>query len=272
MTRLLLHSARSLGLVVLAASVCLAGSVPVVNIIPSIGPAVDPSLTAYLTNAEYALEHGLTTYGGAGPTQYNVAPNPVSAAAVLSTAGKSWMGTPSPAAPYNNEYGNELFFGITVYSAAGFQMQDVSFSSPAYGVTNDLTGLSFDPWTIGVVGGTGSNCSGGTRLDGSLGHTGTDSTTINCLWYAGLALTAFESDPAATAAVLAADVASLAVGNAPTTYTLLSGPVTNPNSTEIIHATATPDLVSPEPATLVLLTFGFGAMLFGRKAVATRNR
>jgi hypothetical protein len=225
-------------------------------------------VATYLTNAEHALENGLTSYGSAGPSQYNVASNPVSAAAVLSTAGNSWMGTPSPAVPYNNEYGNELFLGITVYSTTGFQMQDVSFSAPAFSVASDLTGLNFNAYTVGAVGGSGTNCAGGTRLDGTAGHTGNSATTINCLWYAGLALTAFESNAAATSAILAADIAALAIGNVTATYTLLNGPVGT--GTPVTSASSVSDLIAPEPGTLVLLSLGFGAVFFGRKAVATR--
>ena len=93
MTKLFLQSGRILGLFFVAASAAFSGPIPL-TIIQSIGPDASPSWDTYVLNAEYALQNSLSTYGPAGPAQYNVAPNPVPSGALINTAGSftSWMG------------------------------------------------------------------------------------------------------------------------------------------------------------------------------------
>ena len=68
------------------------------------------SYATWAANGIYAMEYGLTSYGAAGPAQFNVTTSPLPVSANFVTGFPSWMGQADPAAPYNNELGNRASF------------------------------------------------------------------------------------------------------------------------------------------------------------------
>jgi hypothetical protein len=94
---------------------------PVITVIPSVGPSsLAGSAANYDANALLALRNGLSstsTNGGPGSASvYNALVGLASANQVIDTFGafNSWLGVASPASPFNNEFGNNLYFGLRV--------------------------------------------------------------------------------------------------------------------------------------------------------------
>src|SRR5665647_232818 len=61
-----------------------------------------PSYGQAAINAGQAMYQGVTTYGAAGPTQFNAVSN-VTAAQAIVTDFPSWMGVANPSGAYANE-------------------------------------------------------------------------------------------------------------------------------------------------------------------------
>lgn len=112
-----------------------------ITVTPWLAPNVfgSPSYAAAVANQEHALLNGLSSYGAAGPTQYNANSN-VTAAEAIVTGFNSWMGVVNPASPYQNELGNRMLFGVLINGdGAKFSISQLSFSA----TSTDGNGLGF---------------------------------------------------------------------------------------------------------------------------------
>lgn len=134
-----------------------------------------PNYVTWEANGIYAAENSLSSYGAAGPAQFNVAPVSLPVAANFVTGGfYSWMGQADPAAPYDNELGNRASF-VTVINGNGslIDLNNVGFTMSSSDPGNAL-GYSFPPGsfpysapalygvaTIGLVFSNGLNIAGG---------------------------------------------------------------------------------------------------------------
>jgi hypothetical protein len=67
-----------------------------------------PSYDTWAANGIYAVENGLTSYGAAGPAQFNVATSPLPVAANFVTGFNSWLG--QAPGTYAGELGNRASF------------------------------------------------------------------------------------------------------------------------------------------------------------------
>lgn len=109
---------KTLSLLVAAAG--LTFGAPVITVIPSIGPSSAPgvgSTADYNANALLALFQGLTSSSafGTAPSFYTQVSGPVPANQVIETTSfNSWLGIANPASPFNNEFGNNLYFGVAI--------------------------------------------------------------------------------------------------------------------------------------------------------------
>jgi hypothetical protein len=132
-----------------------------------------PSWNAWVANGFYAAENSLSSYGAAGPSQFNVAPVSLPVAANFVTGYPSWMGQADPAAPYNNELGTRASF-VAVINGNGTLINmnnfgiTMSSSDPgnALGVSWPNNSIEPGDWTydqydIGLVFSNGLNISGG---------------------------------------------------------------------------------------------------------------
>jgi hypothetical protein len=112
-----------------------------IAVVPTHAPNAfgSPSFDAYQSNALYALEHGLSSYGDpASPTSYQAVTAPLSLPTAIVSGFPSWMGAADPSAPYANEYGNRVTFGLHVTSAIPFSIAQLSFSASSDDATNSL--------------------------------------------------------------------------------------------------------------------------------------
>jgi len=133
--RFLSAAALLLGLVTSA-------SAATIDVTPWVAPNVfgSPSYAAAEANAIYALYHGLNSYGAAGPTQYNAQSN-VTASEVVVTGFNSWRGQTAPGAPYQNELGNRMLFGLVINgNGSQFSISQLSFAATS---TDPGNGLNF---------------------------------------------------------------------------------------------------------------------------------
>jgi hypothetical protein len=228
-------------------------------IFPSIGPSDNPSgsFDAYTANVAAGLEAGfvndtLTTNPTGGtpgtPDYFAVATGKIDQYALVTTSYKSWLGDTSAASPYNNEYGNALYFTLAVTpSTPGetFTLADITFeltTPPVPGFS--LAGATFSANTVGYACAPGDLPGAGscTRYDQS--NPGSDSTPINYLFTYGFLVSDFSSNPADLGEIASSyDGQTIAAAyHAPDSE--------DATSSNLISAV-------PEPGTLALFGFGF---------------
>jgi hypothetical protein len=111
-----------------------------IDVYPSIGPnsATSPSYPGYAANAATGVGAGGQDTGTPGtPTFYTATSNPgtVSALNILATGFPSWQGTVNPAAPFDAERGNQVYFGVRLRDPTG---NGFSLSNLSYQITDTL--------------------------------------------------------------------------------------------------------------------------------------
>jgi len=113
-----------------------------IDVTPWVAPNVfgSPSYAAAEANAIYALYHNLNSYGAAGPTQFNAQSN-VTSAEVIVTGFNSWRGVAAPGAPFQNELGNRMHFGLLINGdGTQFSISQLSFAATS---TDPFNALAF---------------------------------------------------------------------------------------------------------------------------------
>jgi hypothetical protein len=107
----------------LVAGFVSSASAQVITVIPSVGPSsVAASAAAYNGNALQALRGDLSSNSSLGgpASAYTRASNPISGAQLIDSHGlfNSWQGVADPGAPFSNEFGNNLYFGLQILGGA----------------------------------------------------------------------------------------------------------------------------------------------------------
>lgn len=98
----------------------IAGAIPTIMVFPSVAPNAfgSPSYNDYVTNAIFALENGLSSYGLPGTPAYYQQVSNITTNQMIVTGFPSWLGQADPGtvfgAPYANELGNRPLFGLVV--------------------------------------------------------------------------------------------------------------------------------------------------------------
>jgi len=124
-----------------------------VSITPSIGPNPaslgNPAVAEYYQNALSALSStagGLYLPYSVAPGQpYTYAPlagTQVPIRSITSTQFPSWMAVAPPTGNYSSQYGNNIFFGLTVKNPAGFTLNSLNLSGMST-VTDPQQNLGF---------------------------------------------------------------------------------------------------------------------------------
>jgi hypothetical protein len=104
-----------------------------IDVVPSSAPNAfgSPSWTGYMANALNSLHDGLGTTGdrNTSPTAYEVLGSTISPWDIAVTSFPSWRGELSPAAPFQNELGNRVHFGLHAYGdgISQFKLEDLTF-------------------------------------------------------------------------------------------------------------------------------------------------
>jgi hypothetical protein len=121
-----------------------------ITVTPSLAPNIygSPSFDGYLSNAIWALENGLSSYGDPTlPTYYSAAPSVLPISDNIVTGFPSWDGIANPTGAFAAELGNRLHFGLDIKGNGSLiSISELSFSA-----------VSADPGdTLGFSYGTGS--------------------------------------------------------------------------------------------------------------------
>jgi hypothetical protein len=169
---------KKLQITILAASLAAAMSASAdvsISVYGTMAPNAygSPSFSTWAANGIYAMENGLTSYGAAGPAQFNVTTSPVPVAANFVTGFSSWMGQADPASPYSSELGTRASF-VAVINGNGNLINMNNFgitmassdAGNALGVSWPNNSISPGDWTydagdIGLIFNNGINTAGG---------------------------------------------------------------------------------------------------------------
>jgi hypothetical protein len=166
------------------------------DVYPSSAPNASgsPSWTPYTVNALNSLENGLGDIGdrSTNPTAYEIAGSVISPGDIAVTSFHSWRGEVNPAAPFDNEYGNRLHFGLHAYGdgTSRFTLEDLTFdmhsSDPgdSLAFTGDFIGYSYNGTTrYGIDWGADRAKGGG---DDIVYLSGNGTTLVDELVYVGV--------------------------------------------------------------------------------------
>lgn len=150
------------------AAAMIASAQVTITVDPTMAPNAygSPSFAPWAANGIYAVENNLSSYGVAGPSQFNITTTPLPVAYNFATGYNSWLG--QAPGPYPDELGNRASF-VTVINGNGslINMNNVGFIMSSSDPSNNL-GYSFptgtwgyDQYDIGLVFSNGLNISGG---------------------------------------------------------------------------------------------------------------
>jgi hypothetical protein len=127
------------------------------DVYPSSAPNASsgsPSWSPYVANVLNSLANGSGNLGdrNTDPTAYEIAGAVISPGDIAVTSFHSWRGLVNPPAPFANEYGNRLHFGLHAYGdgTTQFALNDLTFemhsSDPtdSLGFTGDFIGYSYN--------------------------------------------------------------------------------------------------------------------------------
>jgi PEP-CTERM motif len=224
------------------------------TVTPSLAPNGfgSPSWPTYVTNAQNALQNGLSSSGTPNaPTFYQALANgsTIGANEIVATDFNSWLGSANPGTVYGSQYanelGNRLHFGLTAIGSNGttFSLSELSFNMTSSDPGNSLgfagsfnSSDSYSSAAVGVI----FNGSKKTFVT-----SGPATQLVDALYYVGVgnAYEALSTDPGATNQdKLNNAIASIPSETVTTTYTIhgFSG-----------SASANVSAV-PEPSTLLL--------------------
>ena len=170
-----------------------------IDVIPSVGPnGYGASWSGYRTNAITALRASLPAVGDPDldPSGYEVLLASLEPVGMFSTypASHSWRGVFDPPAPFNNEYGNQLYFGLRIVAGAEekVKLQDVVYhiwstdsgsGSPLFDLTYGFGSSNYSTARVGVnVGADGILNTG----DDVLITSGSGSVGVDALYLVGV--------------------------------------------------------------------------------------
>lgn len=166
-----------------------------IDVIPSSAPNAygSPSWGAYVGNALGAIEAGLSSVGNrlTDPTAYEVCPSIVDPGEFMVSSFKSWRGTVGPAAPFDNEYGNRVHFGLHAFGdgVMQFRLEDLTFelhsndSFDSLGYVGNFIGYNYSPTRFGVDWGADRQKGGG---DDTYYASGNGTTLVDEIVYVGV--------------------------------------------------------------------------------------
>ena len=189
---------RSIVVLAIAAQLSLTGLAAggiTLNVYPSSAPNAygSPSWAGYAANALNSLENGLGNIGNrlTNPTAYEIAGPVISAGDIAVTSFHSWRGQVNPPAPFANEYGNRLHFGLHAFGdgQTRFTLEDLTFDMHSSDVgdtlvwTGDFVGFSYNGMRYGIDWGA-DRVKGG--IDDVVYTSGNGTTLVDELVYVGV--------------------------------------------------------------------------------------
>lgn len=167
-----------------------------ISVYPSSAPNAGGSANwgGYVVNALNSLENGLGSTGDwtVSPTAYEVAGSVIAPGDIAVTSFNSWHGQVNPPAPFANEYGNRLHFGLHAFGdgTSQFSLSELTFdmhSSDSWDslqYSGDFVGYSYNGVTrYGIDWGADRVKGGGDDIVYTLGN---GTTLVDELVYVGV--------------------------------------------------------------------------------------
>lgn len=281
-------------LLLLAASVGTAFSIPSISIVQAIGPSwASPNINAWKSNALQALLTSATTFPTppvGNPTQYSAVTGPINPAHMINTesgAFTSWLGVASPGGSFSGEFGNALYYGMRILtpnnsgqtvSISQLAIEDTIDGTPFttyYGASDLYDGISF----LGVNYGADNTFNGGDPMgdDVYINSNEIGSTGVNALLFTGLnwsfipsdspAFSTYGSNNAERLAKFIAAVYATGVGGNPVVAKAHVLAQSGDLTTSITSASTTTTF-TPEPSTYALMGLGLAALGIARRRSA----
>ena len=237
-----------------------------------------PGFSGWAANAIYAVENNLTTYGPAGPTQYQQVYSGTDSSNIV-TSFPSWNGVANPGTPFSNQLGNRLTYMLVVTDSTG---ANINLSELRGVMTSNDPGNTFGftyDWSNGKLAYSGGTFTSPTDYSAyQIGlingnptpiTSGSDGQNVNELVVVGLGnalantSSACSSLGATQAAVncVKAEYDALMPFDITATYSLVGGPSPASGSASI-------PFPAPEPGTLAL----FGSAVAGLGLLGKRRK
>ena len=136
---------------------------PIMTIVASSAPnfANFPSFAGYNSNALNSLENSLGNIGdrSSDPTAYEAYSNgqTISVLEMIVSNFNSWRGEADPTAPFDQENGNRLHFGLHIFGdgITQFRLEDLLFEissddGNSLGFSGDFVGLDYNQFRVGI--------------------------------------------------------------------------------------------------------------------------
>ena len=241
-----------------------------IDIRPSSAPNVfgSPSWNTHQSNALNSLENGLGNIGdrNTSPTAYEILNGEYMAGDVMVTSGNSWRGQANPAAPFDQEHGNRLHFGLHLFGdgVVQFKLEDLNFaitsSDAALNFAGNFSGLSFNGTSrIGIHWGADRAKGGG---DDTVYVAGNGTTLIDEMVYVGVG-NAYWPD-FTPGPDLQADIDST-INYLKTNKPVIMGEYSIVGTDKITYRNKETLVFVPEPGTLALFGLGLAGIGIARR-------
>jgi hypothetical protein len=183
-----------LALVLSAISSAALGDGVSITVVPSLAPNAfgSPSWNPYVSNALMGLQNGSSAIGDrtTDPTAYQ-ATYTVTPQELIVTSFPSWEGKVNPAAPFNNELGTRLHFGLVAKGdgSTKFTLEDLKFDMSSNDAANslafsgDFVGLGYSSTRYGIDFGANHALGGG---DDTIYTSANGKTSVDMIVYVGV--------------------------------------------------------------------------------------
>jgi hypothetical protein len=251
-----------------------------INVTPTLAPNAfgSPSYDQWVTNAIYAEENGLTSYGDpTSPSYYTAASGTIPLSSNIVTDFNSWLGNANPSvtygAAYAGELGNRLSFGLDIQGNGQLiSISELSFTATSTD-SGDSLGFSYNTGDydysssyVGII--YGADGRGG--ADETFVTSGPSTQLVNEIVSrgSGNADAVYSTDPGATDQDKIDNFIAGAEATTPGSFDFTGTYTLTPTEGDAVDGSATVVIATPEPASWTLAFLCMGIFVYIRRRSA----